>query len=70
MYPYLHSQNQYIFPTNNNPNYHHETSDDRKRHTSNEQLLVGVDKFVRRYESELHSRENTLRQYTNIIVCV
>jgi hypothetical protein len=61
MYPYLNPQASapqtgYAMAANNNPNYLHDHSENRKRFTSNEQLMAGLDKFVRRYESKFYSR--------------
>jgi hypothetical protein len=60
MYPHSYSQasarqTQQATPANNNPNYHQQPSENRKRFTSTEQLMTGFDKFVRRYESRFPS---------------
>jgi hypothetical protein len=60
MYPHLYSQTlarktQQATAANNNPNYPQESSENRKRFTSTEQLMTGFDKFVRRYESRFPS---------------
>jgi len=65
MYPYLNpqasaSRAEYATAANNNPDYDHNHSENRKHFTSNEQLMAGLDKFVRRYESKFHSRTTTL----------
>jgi len=52
-------QTEYATAANNNPNYHHDQSENRKHHRSSEQLMAGLDKFVRRYESKFCSRITT-----------
>jgi len=52
MYPYLNpqasaSRAEYATAANNNPDYDHNHSENRKHFTSNEQLMPGLDKFVR-----------------------
>jgi hypothetical protein len=49
-------QTEYAMAADNNPNYPHDYSENRKRFTSSEQLMTGLDKFVRRYESKFYSR--------------
>ena len=67
MYPRQRSQDsaqqpRYPNPVNNNNNnnnktYHYYDSlEKQKHHLSNEQLMAGLDKFVRRYESQFCSR--------------
>jgi hypothetical protein len=65
MYPYSYRQasappNEYATAANNNPNYPHDYSENRKYHMPNEQLMAGLDKFVRRYESKCCSHITAL----------
>jgi hypothetical protein len=53
--PQNHSHNQYVAAESKNLNYQQNQSQDRKYHASNEQLMTGLSKFVRRYESEFLS---------------
>jgi hypothetical protein len=73
MYPYLNpqasaSRTEYATAANNNPDYGYNHSENRKQFTSNEQLMAGLDKFVRRYESKFHSHIKNFIKYTNTII--
>ena len=55
-HPQNSSYNQYAAAESKNLNYQqNQSQQDRKYHASNEQLMVGLDKFVRKYESEFFS---------------
>ena len=70
MYPHLYSQSStpYKQPSSNVSGssnrrslYPQPPADDRKYHTPTDQLMIGFDKFIRRYESKFCSNITILR---------